>query len=449
MKHLACWFVALVLAAGPALAQPLEKSEKKAVITRAGNLLAGSYIYPDRGREAQARITDALAAGVYDNITDPAAFAERLTDDLFAVLHDKHVFVSSELVPTPPDPSAPPLPPTDGGFARVDRLKGNIGYIRLLNFPMPAIFDPAADAAMLDVADTEALIIDLRDNGGGNIESSSYFSSFFFDPKKSVQLNSVVQRVPGTLRFTKVRYWTQVVPMPYLGKPVYILTNARTFSSAENFAYDLKVRGRALIYGQTTGGAANPAVGRMLNARFGILFSAGRIENPVTGTSWQGVGIAPDMAMDEKHAFQAAVLNIASKRGGLDDIKGQLANQTDEDPFVEEHLMEIPTAPRPGSEAALRRNIEDIVQGTASYKLMSNELAETIRLQRHRLQDLLTPLGPIRSVTFKYVSSQGLDVFDVIMAHGLLQSGIFVEPNGKVETMWMRPAPAMAADAPR
>jgi hypothetical protein len=215
----------------PALAQPLEQKEKQAVVTRAGELLAAQYIDPSRARDDQAKITEALAAGAYDDIADPAAFAQRLTDDLVAALHDKHIFVSSELVPTPPDADTAGTtpPPTTGGFARVDRLKGNIGYIRLLSFPMPAIFIPAADEAMRDVAGTDALIIDMRDNGGGSVESDSYFGSFFFDPQKPVQLNSVVQRVPRTAnQFIRERFWTRPVATPYLNKPVYILTNART-----------------------------------------------------------------------------------------------------------------------------------------------------------------------------------------------------------------------------
>ena len=79
------------------------------------------------------------------------------------------------------------------------------------------------------------------------------------------------------------------------------------------------------------------------------------------------------------------------------------------------------------SAAIVLHNIDDVGAGTPNYKLMSKDLAETIRLQLPRLQHDLSKLGPIRSVTFKYVDSQGLDVFDVTMANGSLQSGIFVE----------------------
>jgi hypothetical protein len=152
------------------------------------------------------------------------------------------------------------------------------------------------------------------------------------------------------------------------------------------------------------------------------------------------------VSVDEKRAFQAAALDIISRRTDFTRLEDQLAVATDVDPFVEAHLLNIRTTSLPGSEAAVRRNIEDLVHGTPDYKLMSKDLAETTRLQLLRLQDLLSPLGPVRSVTFKYVSSQGLDLFDVTMANGSLQSGIFVDSDGKIETMWIRPmAPAPEA----
>jgi retinol-binding protein 3 len=436
----------------PALAQTtqsLEKSEKQVVANRAGEHLATDYIYPDRGRQAQAEIAAALAAGAYDGIDDPTAFAQRLTDDLGTVLHDKHVRVSYRgSAPAGAAMARPPAPPpTHGGFAQVDLLKGNIGYIKLLNFPIPAIFSPAADAAMHDMAGTDALIIDMRDNGGGSAESDSYFGSFFFDPEKPVQLNSIVHRTPSTNEFTTKEYWTIPVASPYLNKPVYILTSRRTFSGGEAFVYDLKARKRAMIYGEITGGGANPGGGTMLNARFGIFIPTGRAENPVTDTNWEGVGVMPDVAMDANLAFQAALRDILSKRAGLAAMKDLLAHETEVAPFVEAHLLNIRTTPLPGGEAAARRNIEDLVRGTPNYALMSKDLAEVTRAQLPRLQADMSKLGPIRSITFKQVAPDGLDVYKVTMANGAIESGIFVSPNGRIETAWIRPADPAARPA--
>lgn len=443
MKSLAWWVLVLSLTAGPACAQsaaPLDKAERLAVVTRAGELLATQYIYPDRGAQAKAKLSEALAAGAYDGIDDPAAFAHRLTDDLRAVTHDKHIFVAYEGVSVPAA-AAPPLPPppNNGGFVRVDRLKGNIGYIKLDSFPMMPIFAPAADAAMRDLAGTDALIIDMRDNGGGSAESDSYFGSFFFDPKQPVQLNSIIHRTPDTDSFTTVEFWTRPVASPYLNKPVTILTSARTFSGGEAFIYDLKARHRAVIYGEVTGGGANPGGGRVLNPRFGMFVPNGRAENPVTKTNWEGTGVAPDKPMEAGLAFTAALRDLASRRG-LTDVKARLAEEYQIDDLVEAHLLKIRTTPLPNSQAAVRRNIEDLMAGAPHYELMAKDLADTTRIELPRLQDMLGKLGPIKSVTFRNIGPGGLDVYDVAMANGSVQSGIFVEPDGKIEAVWIHPA---------
>src|SRR5277367_5770828 len=176
-----------LLTAGPAMAQStsLEKGEKEAVDEKVGDLFTVNYVFPDRAALAKAKITGALAAGQYDAIADPSTFAQRLTADLQSVTHDKHmrVFTASD---ERPGSRRPPPPTSNAGFARVDRLKGNIGYIKLLGFPPPGPFDMAANQAMADLVSTDALIIDMRDNGGGNPDSVAYLCSFFFDPKTPV-----------------------------------------------------------------------------------------------------------------------------------------------------------------------------------------------------------------------------------------------------------------------
>jgi hypothetical protein len=447
MKHLMRCLFALALVATPASAQPLDKSEMQAIVTRAGELLAAQYVYPDRARAAQAKITEALAAGDYDHITDPAIFAGRLTYDLGSVLHDKHVRVSYQGPPPTVAGAAPaPVPqPTNGGIARADRLRGNIGYIKLLSFPNPGIFRPAVDEAMRNLAGTNALIVDMRDNGGGSAESDSYFGSFFFDPAKPVQLNSIVWRTPSTNEFKIEEFWTKPVASPYLNKPVYILTSGRTFSGGEAFVYDLKARKRAIIYGETTGGGANPGGGVALNDHFGMFIPRGRAENPVTGNNWEGTGVAPDVSMDARLAFQAAMLDIVSKRQNLAGIKDQLAHETEVDPLVEAHLIHFRTTPLPGSEAAVRRNIEELARGAPNYALMSKELAEVTKTQLPELQAQMRKLGAIQSVTFKYVGPAGMDVFDVTMVNGAVRCAIFVSPDGRIESVGIGPLPKQPA----
>ncbi len=190
-----------------AVTQPFGQAEKRAVVEKAGVLLTANYIFPDRAGAAKAKIDAALAAGDYDSITAPDAFAEKLTSDLQSVTHDKHVRVFPPAAPRPPPgaTTAPVRAPQQvyAGFSRVDRLKGNIGYIKLLNFPNSAgPFGQTATQAITDLAGTDALIIDMRDNGGGSPDGIAYLCSFFFDPKTPVHINGFVNRKSGTNEFS-------------------------------------------------------------------------------------------------------------------------------------------------------------------------------------------------------------------------------------------------------
>src|SRR5690606_34087222 len=100
--------------------------------------------------------------------------------------------------------------------------------------------------------------------------------------------------------------WAHVPGKRYLDKPLYILTSRRTFSGAEEFAYDLKNLKRATIVGDTTGGGANPGGTRMVAPRFEMFIPVGRVTSPVTGTNWEGVGVIPDLAVAPAKALLTA-----------------------------------------------------------------------------------------------------------------------------------------------
>jgi hypothetical protein len=439
-------YLVALLVCVPAMAQSalLEKDERQAVVEKVGDLLTVNYVFPDRAALAKAKIASALAAGDYDELTDPTTFARRLTADLQSVTHDKHVKVFAASGGAPPA-GGPPLPPNNAGFTRVDRLKGNIGYIKILGFAEIAPFKLAVDQAMADVANTDALIIDLRQSGGGSAESETYFCSFFFEPRTPVHLDNFIRRKPATNEFTTEEWWTTPVTTPYLAKPVYLLTSKRVFSAGEAFAYHLKVQKRVKVFGETTGGGANPGPILPINPHFSVFVPTGRAENPLTKTNWEGVGVAPDVSVEPKEAFRAAVLDFIGKRddAAAAAIKRDLATQNGVDPFVEANLLKIRTTPLPGGAAAVRRNLEELARGTPNYDLMSPHAARIIRAQLATLQADLSTLGAIKTVTFNGIGPyDALDVYDVTLASGTVQSGIFVTPDGKIASVWVRPAAA-------
>jgi hypothetical protein len=169
-------------------------------------------------------------------------------------------------------------------------------------------------AAMNFLANTDALIIDLRRNGGGQPEMVALLSSYLFDQR--AHLNDIYSRFDNRTQ----EYWTRdtVAGKRYgESKPVYVLTSKRTFSGAEEFAYNLKNLKRATVIGEVTGGGAHPVRPHRLTDHFMIGVPFARAINPITQTNWEGVGVTPDIDTTAEQALKvahlAALKNLMAK----------------------------------------------------------------------------------------------------------------------------------------
>ncbi len=149
----------------------------------------------------------------------------------------------------------------------------------------------------------DAIIFDLRSNGGGSPEMIRYITSYLFDSK--THLNDMVDRDSKVVE----EYWTlEQVPGPRPKKdvPVFVLTSSRTFSGAEEFSYNLKNLKRATLVGETTGGGAHPVRGERVNERFMVRVPFMRAQNPITKTNWEGAGVEPDVKTGAGDALERA-----------------------------------------------------------------------------------------------------------------------------------------------
>jgi len=244
------------------------------------------------------------------------SFAMRLNDELREISRDKHLHVSYSARPIPPQPAVQPTPsPAEQeeyrrhmeeincGFVRVEWLEGNVGYLKFNMFADPDVCAPTAAAAMNFLAGTRALVVDLRDNGGGDPSMIAYISSYLFS--KRTHLNDIWTRKTGATK----EFWTRdSVPGRRFGgeKPIYVLTSGRTFSGAEEFAYNLKNLKRATIIGETTGGGAHPVSMHRVDEHFMIGVPFARAINPITRTNWEGVGVEPDVKVPAIEALATA-----------------------------------------------------------------------------------------------------------------------------------------------
>ncbi|MCG6206517.1 S41 family peptidase [Rhodopseudomonas sp. HC1] len=253
--------------------------------------LREGYVFPDTGVRAADALEKALGEGAYAGVTDPAQFARILTEQLGAITKDSHMRV----IFGSPFRNQPPPAASQGAGFEVKRLDGNIGYIHLARFVPPDIFKPAADEAMRNLADTAALVIDMRDNGGGHPGSVAYLISFLLDPGKSVHINDLIWRNRGTATFRTESFWSVATPVHYVDKPVYVLVGPKTYSAGEEFAYDLQALKRATVVGEKTRGGANPGGLKDLGSDIFVVVPTGRAENPMTHGNWGGVGVQPDV----------------------------------------------------------------------------------------------------------------------------------------------------------
>jgi retinol-binding protein 3 len=298
-----------------------------------------SYIFPEPAAEFEAALRAKLDTD-YQTVRDVHALARQLTADLQSVTHDRHLRVEyqpefyEKLAALPENATDDDDDDLDEqyfhagkhqnfGFERVERLIGNVGYVRLNGFHGAGYAGETAIAAMNFVANTRAVIFDLRANGGGSPSMVQLLTSYLFERPK--HLNSFYTRHSDKYD----QFWTQAyVPGKRLSQvPVYVLTSARTFSAAEEFTYNLKQMKRATIMGETTGGGAHPITPKALADGFIVALCEARAVNPISGTNWEGTGIEPDIALPAAEAFKQAHLHALEtllEKTTSDDDKKQL-----------------------------------------------------------------------------------------------------------------------------
>ena len=301
-------------------AETLDAATRKQIIDGAVEHMRRAYIFADVAEKMAGSVTARAEKGEYDTVTSPREFAETLTRHLQEVSHDKHLRIIYDPNGLPQRPGPPTADERarriaderrrNFGFQRVERLDGNVGYNELLGFSGSDDVAEAAVPAMNFVSNTDALIFDLRRNGGGSPVTIGLISSYLFDAV--VHLNDFyIREFDRTEQF----FTKPEVQGPRYGekKPVFVLTSSRTFSAAEEFTYNLKNLKRATIVGETTGGGAHPGGVRRITDRFGIWLPNGRAINPITKTNWEGVGIEPDIKVESAQALQAAQLAALGK----------------------------------------------------------------------------------------------------------------------------------------
>ena len=296
----------------------IDAPTRERVVGRLAALLDSFYVSPEVGKRMSDSLHARLKRGAYDRYTNGPTLAIHLRADLDDIAHDKHLQILYSLLPRGPEPQPDTviqhrrLREADCPVWATERLEGNVGYLRFDGFVDPAECGSSIVTAMTALADTKALIIDLRENaGGGKAGSTPLLESYLFD--RRTHLSDVRFRYTGE---TRERWTLDSVAGARFGgvKPVYVLTSAHTRSAGEELAYDLQALKRATIVGETTSGQAHATFEARIGNHFGILLPTGKTLNPVTGADWEGVGVVPDVKVPASDALAAAQRLLRGRR---------------------------------------------------------------------------------------------------------------------------------------
>ncbi|WP_430401616.1 S41 family peptidase [Fluviicola sp.] len=288
-----------------------EVTERNKQIIEIADKIKEYYIFEDVANQLSDKLKSEIELKTFDGLSD-SEFAESLSSYLSENGNDLHfnVLYRPSQEEEKPVNEKQLLQEYDAinkqwnyGFEKVARLDGNIGYIEYTGFPEGnKSAQQTLDAAMNFVSNTNALIIDLRNNQGGDGKMVELFLSYFFEKKTA--LSEVYTRY--TDKISKSHTMEKVNGKKYLNRPVYILVNNRTISAAEALAYNLQQNKIAQVIGEKTYGAANPVKAFFIGNKYQLFIPVSIEKNSITHTNWEHTGIDADIKISSEKALVKA-----------------------------------------------------------------------------------------------------------------------------------------------
>jgi hypothetical protein len=330
-----CMPAALVAQAAPtpdASAQParpvFDKADAEQAVVDLATALEENFVFPDKGKAYAAMLRANLAKGAYASFADAPAFAEKVTADLQAVHKDGHLRL--RLAPTEQrgQAQAPNGGPADANdVAKAGWLAPGVAYIDFKGFPGSEATLAAVRKFLAEHKEAKTLIIDARKNGGGGLaEMNLIFAEIFAQPTTLVgmDIRQAVEEKHGTPfdandpLMRRVEGPATIIRREHLAVPaarqsglkdakISLLTSKKTFSAAEHLSLSLKRTHRATLVGEATGGGAHFGGMAPMGNAYAAFIPVGRTFDPDTGESWEGTGVAPDVAVPADKALDEAL----------------------------------------------------------------------------------------------------------------------------------------------
>jgi hypothetical protein len=304
----------------------LSLDDQKKIINTICEKLDEIHAFPEYNPEICNGLIKNFEGGKYSKYKSPQAFADKLDRDLEILRGDKHlgIFYDPQMAAemekeNEEGKEAGYLTPEmiederkkNYGFNELKILQGNIGYLDLRIFFPPKYAGETAVAAMRFLSNCDALIIDLRNNGGGWDEMVTFLMSYFFNSDESITLSTTYSRYEDEYYQSHTQSY---VPGKLLTDiPVFILTSKSTFSGAEAFAHYMKHFKKATLVGETTRGGQNPVEIQSIGYGLIMLIPSWKQIYSASETGWEGVGVKPHIETDANDALNEAHLKALNE----------------------------------------------------------------------------------------------------------------------------------------
>jgi hypothetical protein len=339
------------------------KVDAKAVVADVRRILNENYVLPEMRPKLDAALARGLAAGRY-NVSDPGVLAERINADLTEVAHDGHLGMhhdpkqAAQLAARPAGAGADDAPRSEEEIRQAERLNhgilqlkvlpGNIRYMETVGFFWGGDSTKAVyDNAMRFLKDGDAIIIDMRQNGGGSPDAVQYMISHFLKPNTPL--------VTFYMRGDPAQPLSSLGSLPagsLEGKPLYVLTGGRSASAAEEFVGHVAGYKLGELVGEKTAGAGYRNEFFPVSGGYVISVSVGRAVLASTGKDWEKVGIAPTVTVEQDKALEMAQVRalrrLASTATGQDKLVYEAGAQV-----LEAQMKPVQTALQPAQYAGV------------------------------------------------------------------------------------------------
>jgi hypothetical protein len=333
-------------------AQQLSRNDKSTIIDKATRLMDENYIYPYRVSKVREQLNLRLKNGGYDSLSGTSDFLEALNNDLEHWGKDHHLNISvnkarvKQILADEHNENDNKAETITNDFLqqiryenfrmrKLERLDGNIGYFNFLSFTPLEVSKQSLTSAMNFLLYSNAIIIDLRDNGGGYAPTMNFLLSYFLKDSMAVSVHRYRKDNTVVKTYTMKDELINKIPET---TPLYILVSNRTSSAAEGFVYTLQQYKRAVVIGEQTKGEGNPGRLFVINDSMYMMIPTAEAINAVSGKSIESTGVVPDIKTDRSKAMTMALLQAYRKLAAQTTIKELKTLYEWQIPFLENEL---------------------------------------------------------------------------------------------------------------